>query len=443
MPQQSFLDIARRVTGDKPDGDQYGGSAGPDSRGLPIGEPNEFLFATGIECSYPQTKNGRRDLLAECRHYQCWREDFELVRELGLKYLRYGLPYYSMHLGPGRYDWEFADQVMPALQRRSIVPILDLLHFGVPDWLGNLQNPELPLHFADYAEAFVQRYPWVRFYTPVNEIYVCAKFSALDGVWNEQQKDDRAFVTAVKHLVGASILAAQRIARHRPDAVFVQSESAEYTHDMRATPDQRLNLQNNLRFLPLDLLYAHPPDTNTTLYCLDNGLTRDELSWFLAGKPPGHQIMGNDYYGRNERMLLPDGSTIQGEDLMGWYGITKGYYQRYFRPVMHTETNVMVAEEAPRWLWKQFQNVLRMRGDGIPVVGFTWYSLTDQIDWDIGLSEKRGTVNECGLYDLNRKPRPVAEAYRMLLREYGRMSLVAHAEMFALYDGPARLKAEV
>ncbi len=50
-----------------------------------------------------------------------------------------------------------------------------------------------------------------------------------------------------------------------------------------------------------------------------------------------------------------------------------------------------------------FLNVLSMRKQGVLVYGFTWYSLTDQIDWDIALAEKRGKVNECGLYDLNRK----------------------------------------
>ncbi|MDP3674698.1 MAG: hypothetical protein Q8R44_06335 [Novosphingobium sp.] len=27
-------------------------------------------------------------------------------------------------------------------------------------------------------------------------------------------------------------------------------------------------------------------------------------------------------------------------------------------------------------------NVLRVRNSGIPTVGFTWHSLTDQVDWD-------------------------------------------------------------
>jgi beta-glucosidase/6-phospho-beta-glucosidase/beta-galactosidase len=84
-----------------------------------------------------------------------------------------------------------------------------------------------------------------------------------------------------------------------------------------------------------------------------------------------------------------------------------------------------------------------MRKDGVPVLGFTWYSLTDQVDWDIGLARKVGTVNASGLYDLDRKPRPVAAAYRQLLEEFGQITIVPHAEVFAVTDQPARLKVEV
>lgn len=51
------------------------------------------------------------------------------------------------------------------------------------------------------------------------------------------------------------------------------------------------------------------------------------------------------------------------------------------------------ADEAPAWLWKQWVNVLHVWADGVPVVGFTWYSPTDQIDWDVELTQKRDHVN--------------------------------------------------
>jgi hypothetical protein len=49
---------------------------------------------------------------------------------------------------------------------------------------------------------------------------------------------------------------------------------------------------------------------------------------------------------------------------------------------------------------------------GVPVVGFTWYSMTDQVDWHVELREARGIVNPRGLYDLERRIRPVGMAYR-------------------------------
>jgi beta-glucosidase/6-phospho-beta-glucosidase/beta-galactosidase len=448
--KKGFLDIVKKQHGEGDySGDQYGGASGSDGSGLPDSYAGNFLFATGIECSYPTIKGRnsrgrtRRDLLDECGHYKSWKTDFGLVREMGLKVLRYGLPYHRIHLAPGKFDWSFADEVMHEMQRLDIEPIVDLMHFGVPDWVGDFQNPELPIHFTEYAEAVAKRYPQVRYYTPVNEIFVTAKSSAKDGLWNECLKSDKAFVTALKHCVAASILGNHAIARQRSDCIIVQSESAEYIHDAKAVPSEKTKLENKLRFLALDLLYAHPFDSDVCIYAMDNGLSREEYDWFMKGEPPGYQVMGNDYYGRNEHILLPDGTMCQAEDVMGWYEITREYYNRYRKPVMHTETNVFDADEAPVWLWKQWINILRMRKDGVPVLGFTWYSLIDQIDWDIGLRKKVGTVNACGLYDLNRKPRPVAKAYGQLLEEFGQITIVPHGEMFELTERPARLKVEV
>ena len=442
----SFLDNIKKKYGKgNYDGDQFGGAGGNDGSGLPDASPSNFMFATGIECSYPTIQNGavRRDQLRECGHYDRYKEDLGLVKELGLKVLRYGLPYYSIHKGHGKYDWEFADLAMAEIKRLGITPILDLLHFGLPDWIGDFQNPELPVYFADYCGAVAKRYPWVRYYTPVNEIYVTARISGKDGVWNEQLKTDKGFVTALKHCVAASIMGNQQIAKHRPDCVIVQSESAEFTHELCATISDETKLNNELRFLSLDLLYAHPPCTTVGMYMMDNGMTRQEYEWFMAGKPPGYQVMGNDYYGRNERIKLSDGSIQTSMDVLGWYEITHAYYERYHMPVMHTETNVFDAEKAPMWLYKQWINILRMRQDGVPVLGFTWYSLTDQIDWDTQLGELNHNVNACGLYDLDRKPRPVAEAYKTLLKEFGQITIVPYAEMLEMTDQPARLKVNV
>jgi len=404
-----------------------------DAPGLASAEGG-FLFATGIECSAPTIDHGRtrRDLLAECGHYARWREDLALVRDMGLRFLRYGLPYHLVHVGPGRYDWEFADAAMAEMQRLGITPILDLMHFGVPDWLGNFQNPELPMHFAAYARAVARRYPWVRYYTPVNEMYVTARISAMDGLWNEQLRTDRGFMTALKHLVAANILAAHSIAEIRPDAIIIPSESAEFVHEARTHSSPATLAFNQHRFFSLDLLYGRTFDAESRAYAFDNGMTPEEYSWFMTSPRAGHQVLGIDYYGRNEHIVTPSGRRIPVEDVLGLYVLGKQYYDRYRKPLMHTETNVLHAADGPGWLWKQWFNVLRMREDGIPVLGFTWYSLIDQVDWDVALAEKRGRVNGCGLYTLDRKPNPVAAEYRALLAEYAHMPVTPHGALFTL-----------
>src|SRR5687768_2987721 len=116
---------------------------------------SSFLFSTGIENSYPVLPNGRRiDQMEKCGHYDRWREDFELVQEMGIPALRYGPPYYRVHAAPDRFDWGWADEQMHALRDRGIEVIADLCHFGVPDWLGGFQDPAFPVLFASYARAF-------------------------------------------------------------------------------------------------------------------------------------------------------------------------------------------------------------------------------------------------------------------------------------------------
>jgi len=381
------------------------------------------MFATGVENSVPTIDGGRTrvDEMESCGHYAHWQEDFALVEEMGIGYLRYGPPIYKTWLGVGKYDWEFADQTLADLKRRNLVPIVDLCHFGVPDWIGNFQNKDFADLFPAYAKAFAERFPWVQLYTPVNEMYICATFSARYGWWNEQLSSDRAFVTALKHIVRANVLAMRDILEVRPDAIFIQSESSEYFHAEEPAAIRPAELMNSERFLSLDLNYGRRLDTEMYEYLLDNGMTRDEYHFFLDNRLKQHCIMGNDYYVTNEHRVAPDGSTKASGEIFGYSEITRQYHHRYRLPVMHTETNLSqgpLGTEAVDWLWKEWANVLRVRNDGVPVVGFTWYSLTDQVDWDSALRVKNGNVNPLGLYDLDRKIRPVGEAYKRLIRQW-------------------------
>ncbi len=385
---------------------------------------NKFMFSTGIENSYPTITLAdgtikRIDEMEKTGHYKYWKDDFRLTKEMGIDHLRYGTPYFSLHQGPGKYDWSFSDDVFNEMKELGITPLVDLCHFGVPDWIGNFQNPDWPQYFAEYAEAFATRYPYLQFYTPINEIFIAAMFSGQYGWWNECKSDERSFITALKHLCKANVLASQAILKVQPDVFFIQSESSEYFHAEDPTCQPQCDFLNQKRFLSLDLTYGHSVDVNTYKYLMENGMTDAEYTWFHHNqmKDKSRCIMGNDYYITNEHMVHPDGNTSPAGEIFGYYVITHQYFRRYRLPVMHTETNI-TEPFSVHWLRKQWANVYRLKQDGVPIVGFTWYSLIDQVDWDSALRNDDGIVNSLGLYDLDRKIRQVGIEYKNLIAQW-------------------------
>ena len=286
-----------------------------------------------------------------CRdHYERWREDFQLVKDLGITFLRYGPPYYRCHAGPEQYDWSWPDETFPVLRKMQIHPIVDLCHFGVPDWVGGFQNPEWPPLFADYARAFAERFPWVRFYTPVNEIFIAASFSAELGWWNERLHDDGAS-SPRSSTARANVLAEEAILEVQPEALFVQSESSEYFHP--ALPARRSWPTSTTRSGSSRWTCATGTTSPASMYeyLVDNGMSREEYHWFLdhGGAVRPHCVMGNDYYITNEHEVLDErGQFRPSGEIFGYYVITRQYFDRYHLPVMHTETNRKDADEAPR-----------------------------------------------------------------------------------------------
>jgi beta-glucosidase/6-phospho-beta-glucosidase/beta-galactosidase len=287
----------------------------------------------------------------------------------------------------------------------------------VPTWLGNFQNEEIVAALAEYAGAFASRYPWVRFYTPVNEMYVCARMSALQGVWNEQCSDEASFVRAVLNLAGASIAMTDAILAKRPDEVFENSESSEFCQSCCPDPEvQRIaDFENERRFLPVDLIYAHEVSPSMRGYLREHGVDDARLAKFMDRTPPPRTVLGLDYYEWNEKLIDRDGRALSLGELFGWYVIASQYWQRYQRTLMYTETNRTDAGDASRWLWRQWHNVQLLRSAGAPIVGFTWYSLTDQIDWDRAIEAPLGMIYPVGLFDLNRDPRSVGLSYKHLI----------------------------
>jgi len=195
---------------------------------------------------------------------------------------------------------------------------------------------------------------------------------------------------------------------------------------------------NEIRFLSLDLVCGRDVHAAMFTYLMDNGWTEVEYLNFLRHNLREHIIIGHDYYPSCEHLMIDPDRRAYAGDVIGYYAIAHSYYARYNLPVMHTETNIPGDEESVRWLWKAWAHIQQLRLDAIPLCGMTWYSLTDQIDWDVALREENDRVWPIGLYDLDRKIRPVGVAYRELIRAWRNTPLLPNGPLTVLgeWAGP-------
>lgn len=383
--------------------------------------PPRFIFATGIENSYPTLPDGTRsDELERCGHYAHWREDFELARALGVGALRYGPAWYRTNPAPGRYDWSSVDDQMAWLRSSGIAVIADLCHFGVPDWIGGFQDPALPIHLAEYAREFARRYPWVRYYTPVNEMFVAANFSAMLGWWNECLTGREAFGRALRNLSVGHELAVEAIIAERPSAVIVQAESFErFTpadDSMEAAAQARF--WNEARFAALDLTLGRMPSRAILDLLMQGGMTTADFALLRERRASGQRWIGIDYYITSEQLVGAGGRKRSAPERVGLAALAGEYHQRYGLPLFLTETS-RVSSLAVEWLGEQWGETQKLIAAGVPVRGFTWFPLGDVLDWRHALREKRGDVDPIGLYDMARAPHPVARAYAQLIASKG------------------------
>ena len=374
-----------------------------------------FVAGTGIECSAPIIAGGiRMDELAKTGHYEHVETDIRMVRELGVRNLRYGIPIHLANPAPGVFDWTFTDRAMTAMQDEGIEPIVDLLHFGLPDDVPGFGDTAFPDRFAGFVAAFADRFPWARYYTPVNEPLITALFSAKLGYWNERASDDRSFVRAMLNVARCAVLGSEEIRRRRPDAVFLQSDSCEAYHPVHPDAIERAAFLNELRFIGFELVYGRRLPDVVRAYVLDNGGTEEELDWFEAHGSDAGCIAGNDYYAVSEKEVLADGSLHDAGVRAGYYRVGREYHDRLGVPIMLAETN-MEGDGAVDWLHRIWTDAIRLRDDGVPIRGFIWYGFVNHVDWDSGLTRNDGRENTCGLVSLERVPNPTHAAYSELI----------------------------
>lgn len=389
-----------------------------------------FNFLTGLECSYPRGV----DELEKTQHYTFWGSDLLKVKSLGLDTLRYGVPWHRVHTAPGEFDWRWLDGPMQMMRDLGLTPIVDLVHFGTPEWIDEgFANPACPAAAAEFALAFAHRYPWVKYYTVVNEPSITAALCGEVGLWYPRGRDERSYVRVLEHVARTVVLMTWAVQDTAPESRFVWVDSCEHHHGLDDEGRTRAEFLNDKRFVAHDLILGRVDESHPMhAFLVRHGMSEATLEWFREnGVAP--DILGLDYYVQSEMAYKKGKGKIAPKGVrLGLGEVAREYHARYQVPIMITETDAhSTVEDRIAWLEGTVAEMLGLRDEGIPVLGYCWWPLVDHIDWDTGLAENNGNINPVGLFSLVREPdgrlSRVETALTERFRQYVSMGAAAHA----------------
>jgi beta-glucosidase len=385
------------------------------------GGAQTFLWAAGIENTFvPQVRNGHRPLdeYELMGHYQHWREDLGLARELGLKAIRWGVPWYKVEPEPNKFDWSWTDQVIPYIvEELGVLPIIDLMHYGCPFWLKReFINKDYPNYVARYAAAFAERYKHlISWYTPLNEPIINALMCGMRGGWPPYLKGESGYLRVMVQLAIGIIKTVNAIKSIDPSSVMVHVEATGLTRTARADLASLAKEEQHRGYLCFDLVTGRVHHEHALFaWLVRNGATPDKLLE-LAKNPITLDVIGLNFYPQWSTKLLyidkrgrlafsetePEGG--------GFMDLIRDYYERYQVPVMITETSAVGSDEIrERWLDSSVAMIRNLREEGLPVLGYTWFPLFTMIDWRYRFSTDpiENFYLELGLYRLNREGGP-------------------------------------
>jgi len=392
-----------------------------------------FHWAVGIENTFiPQERPGLRALeeYELTQHYQLWRADIDRAAELGISHIRWGIPWYRVNPQPGRYVWDWVDEVLDYLvNQKGIQPILDLMHYGAPLWLENaFLNADYPQYVAEYAGAVAERYrDLVRYYTPLNEPTVNAAFCGRRGEWPPYLEGEDGYVKLLLPIIRGMVQTVETVRQADPEAIFVQVEALGWLW----TEDERLQAEVERRlahtYLAFDL-FSGRVDTGHLLwpYLRQHGTTENDLAW-LQERAVAVDVLGVNLYpwSGGELVMGPDGLAQRRGELNGYHlaDVLRHTWQRYKLPMMITETSARRdVSGRSQWMDETISATAAVRAEGIPVTGYTWFPVMTMIDWEYRRTSKplADYLLHLGLWDsafdedgvLQRHPTPLVEKFR-------------------------------
>ena len=389
----------------------------------------------GIECTINRVRNNFFDQLHYSGHY--YREDdIEQIAQLGIKKLRYPIlwekhqPEKNEHI-----DWIWITNQLKKIKEKNIDVIAGLVHHGSGPVYTSLADEKFPDLLAEYARKVAEQFPWIEYYTPVNEPLTTARFSGLYGIWYPHQNNSKAFTQMLLNEMKGTVLAMKEIRKVNPNAKLIQTEDLGKTYSTKKLKYQA-DFENERRWLTFDLLCGkvnknHPlwdhlkwlniPEKELEFFqensCMpdvfgfNHYLTSERYLDHRLHLYPAHTHGGNgkDHYADVEAV------RVNIDEETGVEFLIKEAWQRYHQPIAITEVHLHChREEQLRWfkhIWKACANLTEQ---GVNIKAVTSWALLGSYGWNKLLTQENGDY-EPGAFDLRAgylRPTALAKSIR-------------------------------
>ncbi len=382
-------------------------------------------------------KDGSNSSIA-CDHYNRFEEDFNIARNLGHQVHRFSIEW--SRIEPQRGIWneneiEHYRRVTKALVARRIIPMITLHHFTNPLWfrnLGSWLNPESPELFAPYCKKMAEALSeFGVIWNTINEPMVVVAMGYLIGKFPPGEQDYGKALTVARHLLMAHGQAVTQIRKAYEDLGLDQPQVAPVLSMTYFEPYERDN--------PDDLELAQYLDTLYNRAWLEGAMTGRIPDAFGGGKRypqlnPPVDFIGLNYYSRMQVSskldflageLPPKNPNLPRCDGLDWEVYPEGYYpiiksvwDQWKTPIFLTENGIGTLDDSLRcrYILAHLQQVHRAINDGVRILGYLIWSLTDNFEWAEGYCSHFGLV-EVDYETQKRTPRESAYMFRDIIQK--------------------------
>ncbi len=353
-----------------------------------------------------------------CDHYHRWREDVALMKEIGLKSYRFSISWSRVFPEEGKQNPKglaFYSDLVDELKANGIEPLVTIYHWDLPVWVqekgGWMSEKNIPL-FADYTRAVVDALSdRVQYWLPMNEPQCFIMNGHLTGNHAPFQNRYLSLSKLVRNCLMAFNESAAVIRKYAklPPKIGIAMATASYIPESESEKD----------------IAKVRRDTFYSLYgAMSNRLFGDPL---ILGKParvsgiyhidkkdiPKIQtkldFLGLNVYAPNVKNQKD--YPAEKRNYMGWindgrciYWALRFFYERYGLPLMITENGTCVEdtltadghihdEKRMTYMKDYIGNVKRAVDEGIPVLGFQYWSLMDNFEWAEGYGPRFGLIH--------------------------------------------------